>query len=72
MKLDQVPRMSRAASILALIAYIILMGAVLFLWRDKPPIATFLILVTAAPVGLFLRHMTREPGSRVRPNRGGV
>lgn len=64
MKSDQKPRIGWPLTVAISVIYLGAVAAVIYLWTDRPPYVTFLVLVTAAPLGLLLRWMRRTPPIR--------
>jgi len=54
-------------AILTFVGYCVVLGACIYLW-DRPPVATFLITATAAPVGIIIGRVTRRHLMQARLN----
>ena len=61
MERDQGSRTGWALTIAISVIYLGALAAVIYLWTDRPTYVTFLVVVTAAPLGLLLRWMRRTP-----------
>jgi hypothetical protein len=71
MKRDQGPRIGWAQTVAISVIYLGALAAVIYLWTDRPPYVTLLVLATAFPVGVLVRWMRRtspiQPGAASLP-----